>query len=107
MENIKKNSIMSFLKKQQHIPQVFKANIKSLYAAVIYISMFFGCLFNFIYFLIFHGYRQCPTVRIQIRTDMLSVLIWFRTVSKSYQLMIKVATYDAGRGGKEFRKYLY
>ena len=35
---------------------------------------------------------ECQTVWIQIRTDILSVLIWVQTVCKGYQQMTKVAT---------------
>ena len=34
---------------------------------------------------------ECQTVWIQIRTDILSVLIWVQTVCKGYQQMTKVA----------------
>ena len=35
---------------------------------------------------------ECQMVWIQIRTDILSVLIWVQTVSKGYQQTTKVAT---------------
>ena len=39
---------------------------------------------------------ECQTVWIQIRTDILSVLIWVQTVYKGYQLTIKVAARKEG-----------
>ena len=46
---------------------------------------------------------ECETLLIQIRTDYLSVLIWFQTVYKGYQQMIKVA---AGKERVKIQKLL-
>ena len=45
-----------------------------------------------------HYLAECQTVWIQIRTDILSVLIWIQTVCKGYQRMTKVAA-----GKKRFK----
>ena len=44
---------------------------------------------------------ECQMIRIPIRTDLLSVLIWFQTVCKGYQQATKVAA------SKERLKYMY
>ena len=44
---------------------------------------------------------ECQTVWIQIRTDILSVLIWFQTVCKAYQQTTKVTT------SEEIVKYFF
>ena len=47
---------------------------------------------------------ECQTVWIQIRTDILSVLIWVQTVCKGYQQTTKVAA-SKGRVGKILKAY--
>ena len=46
----------------------------------------------------FWEYDQCQTLRIQIRTDILSVLIWVQTVCKGYQQTTKVTVQGKSQG---------
>ena len=56
---------------------------------ILFIYLFFVCLF----FFILKGIpSECQTVWIQIRSDVLSGLIWIQTVCKGYQQTIRVVT---------------
>ena len=47
---------------------------------------------NQLFLKILSGTSECQTVWIQIRTDILSVLLWVQTVCKGYQQTTKVTT---------------
>ena len=52
---------------------------------------FFGRLLTVFQMIFFQEHYQCQTVWIQIKTDVLSVLIWVQTICKGYQQTTKVA----------------
>ena len=72
-------------------------------------SGFLYCLLTFFIFNFIKKFFQehCQTVWIQIRTDILSVLIWVQTVCKGLQQTTKVAVTDSGfRSGDDSKLYV-